>query len=115
MVQLMNKTKNQSLLARLEVAESFFARGKGLLGREKLDPDQGLWIKPCNNIHTFFMKFSIDCVFIDKQMKVQKVVANVSPWRLVGPVWKAYSVIELPSGFTSKASIEVGDQLYVGY
>lgn len=114
MAQLINKSKGSEIIRQLEIAESFFARGKGLLGRSHLSEGQGLLIKPCNNIHTFFMKFAIDCVFVDKEFKVQKVVANIKPWRMVGPFWKAHSVIELPSGFAAKKNIEVGDQLYVG-
>ena len=55
-------------LTQLELAESFWQRGKGLLGHSKLEFDQALWIKPCNNIHTMFMRFSIDCIFLEKKL-----------------------------------------------
>ncbi|WII70625.1 DUF192 domain-containing protein [Bdellovibrio sp. 22V] len=114
MTALQNKTTNQTLIPKLEVARSFAARGKGLLGRSSLAEDQALWILHCNSIHTFFMKFSIDCVFVDKNLKVKAVYQDVRPWRLVLPVWGASSVIEMASGSVSKMKLSVGDQLYVG-
>jgi uncharacterized protein len=108
-----NQEKAELLISNLEIVESFFARAKGLLGRQKLDVDQALWIKPCNNIHTFFMKFTIDCVFINRTYKVEKVFSRVSPFRIKGPVWKANSVIEFSEGCIEKWDIKAGDQLHV--
>ncbi len=101
------------LLDQLETAESFWARGRGLLGRKKLEMDQALWIKPCNNIHTFFMKFKIDCIFLDRRMEIQKIVTHISAFRFVGPYWKSSSVIEAPAGFVDLKKLKTGDQLYV--
>lgn len=111
---LENKTTNQKLIADLEIASDFWSRGKGLLGRDSLAQDQALWIHRCNSIHTFFMKFPIDCVFVDKNLKVKAVYNEVRPWRLVPPVWGASSVIEMRSGTIRQRNISVGDQLYVG-
>jgi len=101
------------LLDQLQLADSFFSRAKGLLGREKLADNQGLWIKPCRDIHTFFMKFSIDCVFLDRRMQIVRIAPGVSPFRLVGPFWKSESVMEFQSGFVETKKLKVGDQLYV--
>ena len=101
------------LLDKLEYAESFWQRGRGLLGRKNLEANQALWIKPCNNIHTFFMKFKIDCIFIDKKMEIKKIVSHVSPFSFVGPYWKSFSVIEASAGFAEKKKLNVGDHLYV--
>lgn len=114
MATLVNKTTQQTVIANLEVAATFSSRGKGLLGRESLPPDRALWIHQCNSIHTFFMKFSIDCVFVDRNLKVRAIRSDVRPWRLVLPIWGATSVIEMASGTVSKMNISVGDQLYVG-
>ena len=108
------KEKNAELIVdHLEQAASLFERGKGLLGRHGLDEKQGLWIKPCNNIHTFFMKFKIDCVFLNEQMIILRIASNMKPFRVAGPVWKARSVIELKAGAADKAGLAIGDQLYV--
>lgn len=114
MTALENKTTNARLIGNLEVAKTFWTRGRGLLGRKDLAEDQALWIHRCNSIHTCFMQFSIDCVFVDKNLKVKAIYKDVKPWRLVPPVWGASSVIEMASGVSSKLQINVGDQLYVG-
>lgn len=114
MKALLNKTTQQVLIPRLEVADTFQTRGKGLLGRKSLATDQALWIPRCNSIHTFFMKFAIDCVFVDRHLKVRKVCHDVRPWRLVLPVWGASSVVEMSSGTAQRLNINVGDQLHVG-
>lgn len=101
------------LIEQLDIAESFWSRGKGLLGRKNLPANEALWIKPCNNIHTFFMKFAIDCIFIDKKMEIKKLAENVVPFRFVGPFWKSHSVIELKSGFIESKKLKIGDHLYV--
>lgn len=104
---------SELLVDDVEVAESFFARGKGLLGRKNLEPNTALWIKPCNNIHTFFMRFKIDCIFVDKKMKIERIASRVRPFKIVGPFWKASSVFETPEGLAEKWNLQVGDQLYV--
>lgn len=114
MATLKSKTTNQTIIPHLEEAKSFWKRGKGLLGRTGLSEGEALWIHRCNSIHTYFMKFSIDCVFIDKNMVVRAVYQDVKPGRLVLPVWGASSVIEMSAGISQKANIKVGDQLYVG-
>lgn len=111
---LSSRTRQAVLLRDLEIAESFFARGRGLLGRRGLGEDQGLWIKPCNNIHTWFMKFAIDCVFVDRDLKVRSLRENVVPWRMVWPQWSAHSVIELPAGSIARLGITLGEVLDVG-
>ena len=78
-----------------EVAGSFAARAKGLIGRRGLEPGHGLLIPKCNCIHTFFMRFPIDATFLDRGGNVVKVVRNVRPWRpWVWGGWRAASVLE---------------------
>ncbi len=101
------------LIENFEIAESLWRRGKGLLGRAQLAADHALWIKYNNNIHTFFMKFPIDCIFISRKMEIVKIKKSVPAFRLVGPYWKAQSVIEAPAGFAESKNLQEGDQLYV--
>lgn len=114
MTALMNKTTNTTLIPRLGVADNFFTRGKGLLGRSTLSAEEALWIHRCNSIHTYFMKFPIDCVFVDRDLKVKKIYRNVGPWKFIFPVWGASSVIEMSAGTAADLKINVGDQLHVG-
>lgn len=113
MKQLWNRTQNTLLVPELFVATNFVDRGVGLLKKSKLNESEGLWIHRCNSIHTFFMKFPIDCVFVDKNLVVEGLVENVTPWRIVFPRWRSRSVFELKSGFINKFKIKKGDQLDV--
>lgn len=81
-----------------EVARSFLARLKGLIGRQSLPPGRGLLILKCNAIHTFFMRFPIDATFYDREDRVVKTVRDIRPWRLfVWGGWRAVKVLETAS------------------
>ena len=84
------------------VARTFAERAKGLIGTKDLPADEGMLIEKCNAIHTFFMSFPIDAVFLDASDRVVKVVRGIKPWRpLVWGGWRAEKVLELksPSAF----------------
>lgn len=98
------------LVTRLEVADSAPKRTKGLLGRTGLGPGEGLWIVPCESVHTFFMRFPIDLVYLDRKNKVKKVRSNVGPWR-ISACLSAHSVIELPAGTVLSSLTRAGDTL----
>lgn len=111
--KLFSTSRNKILLPELETARSFWSRGVGLLGRKGLNAEQGLWILWGNSIHTCFMRFTIDCVFMDRNLKVKALKKNVKPWRFVAPVWGATSVIEMSEGMIEQLEIELGEQLNV--
>ncbi len=96
----------------IDRADSSAARKKGLLSRTGLEPGTGLWIVPCEGVHTFFMKFAIDVVYIDRNRKVRKAVRNLVPWRM-SLCLPAHSVIELPVGVIDASGTEPGDQLEI--
>jgi uncharacterized membrane protein (UPF0127 family) len=98
----------QELATDVTVAASLPARIRGLLGRSSLPAGQGLLIKPCKGIHTFFMKFSIDVVFLDRDNRVVALYRSLEPNRLTRVSGKAHSVLELPAG-TLDAHVAVGD------
>ena len=75
-------------------------------------PEEGLWIVPCPMIHTFFMKFPIDVLFLDRGLKVARVIEDLKPWRLSPWVFRAHSVLELAGGVL-KGSVQAGDQLEI--
>lgn len=84
------------------VARTFAERAKGLIGTKDLAADEGMLIEKCNAIHTFFMSFPIDAVFLDASDRVVKVVRGIKPWRpLAWGGWRAKKVLELksPSAF----------------
>jgi uncharacterized membrane protein (UPF0127 family) len=94
----------------VEVARSFSQRLVGLLGRRGLAADSGLLITPCNNIHTAFMRFAIDAVFVDENAKVVAVCPELGPFR-VAVARRASACLELCSGNAAVLGIEVGQCL----
>jgi hypothetical protein len=109
-LQVVNCTRQTVLAGTLEVAASGKQRRKGLLGRAALAADEGLWIVPCESVHTFFMRFAIDLVYLDRRNRVRKVRSAVLPWRLSACL-SAHSVLELAPGTIEKTRTEKGDQL----
>jgi uncharacterized membrane protein (UPF0127 family) len=109
-VCLINRSKETTLGEAIEIARTSKERNKGLLGRSGLETGTGLWIVPTEAIHTFFMKFAIDLVFLDRRHRVTKVVARLKPSRMAVS-WKAHSVVELPAGVAELTGTEPGDQI----
>jgi uncharacterized membrane protein (UPF0127 family) len=106
--QALNVTRGTVLATRLELAGTGSSRNKGLLGREGLLPGEGLWIVPCEAVHTFFMRFPIDLVYLDRKKRIKKLRSNVGAWRL-SACFTAHSVIELPAGTIRTTRTERGD------
>jgi uncharacterized protein len=105
-----NLTRNAEIGARIEIAGTAGRRNKGLLGRTGLNSGEGLWIVPCEAVHTFAMKFAIDLLYMDKAHRVVKVRHAVRPGRISGAL-RAHSVIELPAGTLAATQTQRGDQL----
>jgi uncharacterized membrane protein (UPF0127 family) len=105
-----NRTRNTILADAVELADTSEKRRTGLLKHERLDPGQGLWIVPCESVHSFFMKFAIDLVYLDRNHKVRKVRHRMVPWR-VSACLSAHSIIELPAGAVAASGTQAGDQL----
>jgi uncharacterized protein len=94
----------------VDVADRGPARTRGLLGRQSLREGEGLWIVPCEAVHTFGMHFAIDLVFVDRRNVVRKVRSSVPPWRLSGCL-RAHSVLELAAGTLKRTPVHPGDTL----
>jgi uncharacterized protein len=95
---------------RCTVAATLFRRMKGLLGRSELGTGEGMLLRPAGSIHTLFMRFPIDAVFLDRELVVQKVASDVKPWRLVF-ARRARSVLELAAGEAERRGIAAGQRL----
>jgi uncharacterized membrane protein (UPF0127 family) len=109
-LQVLNLSRGTVLATCLEVASTGPKRNKGLLGRKGLAPGEGLWIVPCESVHTFFMQFPIDLVYLDRNNRIKKVRASVPPWRLSACL-SAHSILELPSGTIRESQTQAGDTL----
>ncbi len=106
-----NETRSRQVADHVERAASFGARLLGLMGREALSEGHGLWIDPCNSVHTFFMKFAIDVLFLDRDHRVVRVVADIPPRRMTRVHWRAVSCVELRAGTAQRSGTVAGDQL----
>jgi uncharacterized membrane protein (UPF0127 family) len=95
------------------IADSVLARTKGLLGRRSIPPGEGLLLEPAASIHMFFMRFPIDAVFLDRELKVLKVVAHLKPWRIAGQRG-ARLVLELAAGEAARRGVQPGQRLVLG-
>lgn len=109
-VCVLNRTSGTTVAANVSVANTPRNRRRGLLGRPPLSPDQGMWIVPCESVHTVGMRYPIDIVYLDRKRKVVKIVEALAPYR-VSVCLRARSVIELASGTVRLSRTQVGHQL----
>jgi uncharacterized membrane protein (UPF0127 family) len=112
-MRIINRTKNVLLAQDTLMADSLFKRLKGLLGKEAFKPGQALVIKPCNSVHTFFMPFPIDILFVDRNHKVTKAITSLRPFRITPFYFNACFAIELPSGTIASSFTTQGDSLSI--
>jgi uncharacterized membrane protein (UPF0127 family) len=102
----------QVICARCGVADTVPSRMRGLLGRRSLDAGEGLLLRPAAAVHTAFMRFPIDAVFLDREMRVLDIAPNLRPWRMAGRR-RARAVIELSAGECARRGVQPGDRLAV--
>lgn len=112
-ITIVNRSRNTVVGERIEVADTFLSRLVGLLGRSRLLPGYGLLIRPSSGVHTFGMRFPIDVVALDRQLRVLAVWQNLRPWRTTAVKWKTHCVLELAGGHLKTCPIEAGDQLEI--
>jgi uncharacterized membrane protein (UPF0127 family) len=102
--------RNDIVATRLEPAFDSATRRRGLLGRTAFAEGAALIIAPCNGIHTFFMRMTIDVVFVSRGGEVLKTYSNLPAWRIALAL-RAFAVIELPAGTIERADIRRGDHM----
>jgi uncharacterized membrane protein (UPF0127 family) len=105
-----NATRGIVLADHARVADSLWTRLVGLLRDTHLDDGDGLWIVPCNSIHSFAMKFVFDAVFLDKNLRVVHLMSEMPPWKTSKMIFAAKSVLELPAGAIARSGTQLGDQ-----
>ncbi len=109
-LRVRNVTRNVEIGDAVEVADTSAKRRTGLLKHESLPAGHGLWIVPCEGVHTWGMKFAIDVVYLNKKRRVVKIRKDMGRRRLSFCLW-AHSVLELPAGTVERTGMEKGDQL----
>lgn len=103
--------KDRKIADEISTANNFFSRLLGLMFKKKMNDNQGLLIVPCNQIHTFNMRFDIDVLFIDKGNKIVYIEHSMKPGRATKMIKGAHSVLELCSGVSEKNGVKIGDIL----
>lgn len=108
---------NEILTKNGYMAKTLFERTKGLLGKNKtewpLKNEDALVLSPCHAVHTFFMKFSIDVVFLNKKGVIVSLYPSLPPFRMSGFHGTAKKAIELPSGTIEKWHLRIGEELHI--
>ena len=95
------------------LAETALTRMRGLLGRRELPSGEGILLRPASSVHMAFMRFAIDAVFLDRDLRVVKIAANLRPWRLAG-ARGAKPTLEIAAGEAARRGLSVGDRLVAG-
>lgn len=109
---IVNETRGTVVCEHAEIADNPWRRLIGLMGRRGLPPGHGMWIKPAPSIHSAFMRFDFDAVFLDRDLRVVRIAEQIPPWR--ARVAKgSHSVLELSAGQSAARGLQVGDVLAV--
>ena len=114
MTELALRREDGSIVCeRCVLADTALARMRGLLGRRELPSGEGILLKPASSVHMAFMRFPIDAVFLDRDLRVMKVATDLRPWRAAGSRG-AKAVLEIPAGEAGRRGLTVGDRLIAG-
>lgn len=109
-LRVINRRSGQLLTSHAGIANTSELRRRGLLKHTSLEEGDGLWIAPCEAVHSFGMKFTIDVIYLSKQKIVMKTRPNMVR-RRISLCLRAHSVLEVPAGMIAKTGTLVGDQL----
>ena len=112
-VEIVDQTRGTMIGDRIAVAETSLARMVGLLGKDRLDAGRGLWIRPSSGVHTIGMKFAIDVIGLDRNLKVVRLWERLVPQRITSVSLRLRSVVELPPGRIAECGVALGDTLRI--
>jgi uncharacterized protein len=112
---VLNRTRGAQVVTRLEVADTFWSRFRGLMGRNvsSFRSGDGLWIIPCSGVHTCFMNFPIDVLYLDGNRRVVHIEERLKPWRVGRMNLRTHSVLELPANTARETGTTIGDQIEI--
>ena len=109
-LRVRNVTRNVDLGQKVRVASTLMARLVGLLSTSSLGSGEGLWLEPCSSIHTFFMRYPIDVLFMDADGKVL-AQRTYAPWKISGWHGKSRGALEFAAGTLARTATQIGDQI----
>ena len=111
--RVVNVTRGETLADSSRRPSTFVGRGVGLIGRRSLPPGGGLIIDPSNSVVSFFMRFPIDVLFLDRENQVRHLIHRMVPWRISKIVRRSKRVVELPAGTLARTGTELGDVIEI--
>lgn len=106
-----NDTRQTPLVEGGRLARSLWSRARGLLGTRSLASGDGLLLCPCSSIHSFFMRYAFDALFLDRSGRIVHIIDSMAPNRVSRPVFSARCVLELPAGTIRATSTRLGDRI----
>jgi uncharacterized membrane protein (UPF0127 family) len=106
-------TSGRAVAERVRFAGTHWTRLRGLIGTSGLTADEGLWIVPCRQVHMFWMRYPIDVAFLDDELRVVGLQADLRPWRISSGFPAARSALELASGVLAARGVDVGARLSI--
>jgi len=112
-VQFLNTRTNQIIASKVTIADTFLSRLIGLLNKKELPDNTGLWIIPCNSIHTFGLKFNIDVIFLNKDNVIVYLIENMDKNKMSPIIFPAHSVLEVVPGSIKDSGTATGHKIAV--
>jgi uncharacterized protein len=112
-MKIINRSRNTVLADKARIANNFFSRLIGLLNRSSLNPGEALIIYPSNSIHSFFMRFTFDAVFLDRNRQVIALIPSFKPFRTSRIYFKGVTTIELPGGAIQASKTQIKDEIVI--
>ena len=112
-MKLYQRATGKCLAENVLLANTAWTRLRGLIGRQALAEGDALWLRPCNGVHTFWMRFTIDVIYLDEHLRIVKLIKNLRPFRLAPPSLKTFSVIEMPENSIARLDLHRQDQLRI--
>ncbi len=110
-MRITNRTRNTFLGTRVKAATTFWSRLRGYIGRARPKQGEGILLVPCDAIHTWWMCFELDVLFLDDRGRVLELVQSLRPWKRTRKVPGARYVLEVPPGTIDASGTRVGDEL----
>lgn len=110
-MRITNRTRNTLLGARVKLASTWFSRLRGFIGRPEPNPGEGILLNRCNAVHTFWMSFDLDVVFLSEKGMVLELIRSLRPWKRTMRVPEAEYVLEIPAGMIDVTGTRIGDEL----
>lgn len=110
-IRIINATRGCVLVSSGRIADNYWTRLRGLIGAQPLAPGEGLLISPCTSVHTHFMGFPIDVLYVNGDHEIVDIDANLAPWRFGRFYKRVRYVVELPAGTAEETGTAVGDRL----